>query len=378
MTSGLPARPDVVWGGPSVPSPPVVPRIIGSSRLVAVDLARGLAVLGMFAAHMWPRLDLDERVFDGRSAILFATLAGVSLGLMSGGARPTPHGSRGRVVGSIAIRAGVLIALGLVLQWWNAYILIILAYYGLMFLLLLPLLFAPRWALATTAAALAVIAPWLAALVPVDVNGDPLAGGLPGLVADAFLVGAYPALVWLPFLCVGLVAVRSDLTRGRTQLTMLAAGTAAAVIGYTARFLPGAGDIAALDPAAHGGTPAEIVGSGGVAVAVIGLLLWLTSDARGGVGRALRLVGTPIAATGAQPLTVYTAHIVLTAPLFLAYRDVGGSYGLPLAYLVAAIVITLAYATAWSLFVGRGPLERFVALLSRPWTWGGSPASPRM
>ena len=73
----------------SVAPPPAVHRPGGgASRVVAVDVARGLAVLGMFAAHMWPRVELDERVFDGRSAILFATLAGISLGLSSGGARP--------------------------------------------------------------------------------------------------------------------------------------------------------------------------------------------------------------------------------------------------------------------------------------------------
>jgi len=350
---------------------------------MGVDVARGLAVLGMFAAHMWPRDVLDERVFDGRSAILFATLAGVSLGLVSGGARPTSRGRRGRVVGGIAIRAGLLVLLGLALQAWNPYIYVILPYYGVMFVLAVVLLYAPRAALLATAAVLAVLAPWLASLVPVDAVGDATQDGFAGLAADALLVGAYPALVWTPFLLVGLAAARSDLTRTRTQLTLVVAGTSAAVVGYSARFVPGASSIAALDPADHEGMPAEIVGSGGVAAAVLGLLLLATTlrpaaaggPARGGAVPALRAVLRPVAATGAQPLTVYTAHVLITAPLFLAHRLAGGSYGVPLEYLVVAVVLTLAYATLWQRFVGRGPLERAVATLSRPWAWSTAPRS---
>ena len=360
------------------PAPPVVePRSVdggpraargaGRTRVVGVDVARGLAVLGMFAAHMWPRVDLDERVFDGRSAILFATLAGVSLGLMSGGAAPTPRGRRARVVGSIAIRAGILIALGLLLQAWNGYVLVILPYYGVMFLLLLVVLFAPPGALLVIAAVVAVGAPALATLVPQDAYGDSSLPGPAGVATDALLVGAYPALVWLPFLLVGLVAARSDLRSRGTQLVMLGAGTAAALVGYTVRFLPGAAAVPAFDPADHEGMPAEIVGSGGVAIAVIGLLLLVTSPDRAwgrGVATALR----PLSATGAQPLTVYSAHLLLTAPLFFAYRAEGGSYGLPLWQLGVAVVATLAYAVLWQRFVGRGPLERAVGRLSSPWS----------
>ena len=372
---------------PRTPAPvdvPPVPARRAAPRLMGVDVARGLAVIGMFAAHMWPRLLLDERIFDGRSAILFATLAGVSLGLMSGGARPTPRGTRGRVVGGIAIRAGLLIVLGLALQAWNPYLLVILPYYGVMFVLALGLLFAPRTVLLAAAALLAVVAPWLASFVPVDAYGDTALSGAPGLATEALLVGAYPALVWTPFLLVGLAAARSDLTRTRTRVTLLVVGTSAAIVGYSARFLPGASSVPWLDPADHEGMPAEIVGSGGVAAAVLGLLLLVTTarravtperQGRGGAAAVVRTVLRPLAATGAQPLTVYTAHVLITAPLFTVYRlsDPTAAYGLPLGHLVVAVVLTLVYATLWQRYVGRGPLERAVGALSRPWAWSTGP-----
>ena len=338
----------------------------GASRVVAVDVARGLAVLGMFAAHMWPRVELDERVFDGRSAILFATLAGISLGLSSGGARPVARGRRAQVVGSVLIRAAVLVLLGLVLQAWNEYVLVILPYYGVMFALLAVVLFAPRPVLLALAAVVTVVAPWLADQVPVTTLGSPLAGGIVGLAQDALLVGSYPALVWLPFLLVGLAAARSDLRRLRTGVVLLVGGTVAAVVGYGSRWLPGASSWPSLDPAAHEGAPAEIVGSGGTALAVVGLLLLATRPAWAG-GRLLATGLSPLAAVGSQPLTIYAAHLVLTAPLFTLYRLDGGRYGLPLGWLVAAIVLTIAWAVLWRRFVGRGPLERLVARVSDPW-----------
>ena len=358
--------------GAAGPSTPTTGRVRvtrpGASRLVGVDVARGLAVLGMFAAHLWPRDLLDERLFDGRSAILFATLAGVSLGLMTGGADPTRPDDRGHRALSIAIRAVLLIVLGLLLQAWNPYVLVILPYYGVMFLLLLAVLWLPRRLLVPLAVVVTLVAPFAASLVPLDAVGDAAAPGLAGLAADALLVGAYPALVWLPFLLAGLAAARSDLARPATAALLVVVGTVAAVIGYGARFLPGASDVAALDPADHEGMPAEIVGSGGVALAVIGLLLLATGTGRvaGRVTRVVRAVLSPLAAVGAQPLTVYTLHLLLTAPLFTAYRSAGGSYGLPLGWLVASVVGTLVYAVLWRRFVGRGPLERLVAAASRP------------
>ena len=56
----------------------------------------------MFAAHVV--FDRSENFCDGRSSILFATVAGVSLGLLTGGSDPPPPGQRGGQRGAIAIR----------------------------------------------------------------------------------------------------------------------------------------------------------------------------------------------------------------------------------------------------------------------------------
>src|SRR5690606_11520134 len=58
------------------------------TRIDGLDLARGLAVLGMFVAHVgtagnaYPPTEVGQ-LADGRSAALFALLAGVSVALLS-------------------------------------------------------------------------------------------------------------------------------------------------------------------------------------------------------------------------------------------------------------------------------------------------------
>lgn len=321
-------------------------------RIPAVDIARGLAIIGMFVAHTIALSDQPETLANGRSSILFATLAGVSLGLVSGAARPMEPGPvRGQLRTSIAIRAAFLIVLGLALNALGTYIAIILDFYGVMFLVMLPLLFLPRRALVPLALGIAVLLPLLNFalddLFP-SVEALPLALQLP---AWWLFLGYYPALTWVAFLIIGLVCVRSDLTRARTQGYMIAAGLLAMLAGYSPAWL--------VDPViaeAHSGTTAEIVGSGGFAVAVLGALLWLTADQRGALGSGIRRLLWPLGAIGAMPLTIYTAQIVVIA----VFSDI-----VPLWLLLLTMTIgSLLFASVWRPLLGSGPLERVVHWVS--------------
>ena len=327
-------------------------------RIVGIDVARGLAILGMFVAHAIPRVDDGELLADGRSSILFATLAGVSLGIVTGAARPLSPGTRSPRSTSIVLRALVLFVLGVLLWTLDSGIAIILDYYAFMFLLLTPLLFLRRTVLAAIGLILVVVAPLLAQVAPdaVDTGADPLAI----FFSTYLLTGYYPALVWLPFLIAGLICVRSDLRRRRTQVWMIGGGAASAVLGYgAAAVLPG------VSAAAHSSTTAEVLGSGGVAIAVIGVLLALTGMPRNS-GAAVRGILWPIAATGSMALTVYTLQIVALAIAARIRDDSGGiEYpGWPL--LIGLCVGSIVFASLWRRFLGTGPLERAMNLLTRP------------
>jgi uncharacterized membrane protein YeiB len=91
-------------------------------RLVGLDLARALAVFGMYIVHIAPMDSPQGSVgswvyflAEGRSSALFATLAGFSLMLIAGRREPKTGLVGRQAKARIAIRAVILLALGTVL-----------------------------------------------------------------------------------------------------------------------------------------------------------------------------------------------------------------------------------------------------------------------
>jgi len=327
-----------------------------TGRVFGPDLARGIALLGMFAAHV--AFEGPEHFYDGRSAILFATVAGVSLGLLTGGAQRAAPDLRNGLRAAIALRALALIVIGVLLtELLDPPLAVILDYYGFAFLLLIPVLFAPRRVLAIVAVAVAAIAPPL--VLWLRDHTDP--SEVP-VVFQSFanwgVYGVYPMAIWLVFPLAGLICVRSDLTRRATQLVMIGAGVAAALAGYgAAAVIPG------VTAEAHSGSLAEVVGSGGVAVAVIGVAT-LLGDVPGRPGRGIRFVLYPVAAAGGMALSIYTAHAIALALVRDAVSGGSDRWTYPDAVLPVLIVSALVVATLWRRFLGAGPIERLLRLLS--------------
>ncbi len=328
-------------------------------RVFGPDLARGLALLGMFAAHV--SFDRSENFFDGRSSILFATVAGVSLGLLTGGSDRPPRGERGFLRAAIAIRAAALILLGVILTTLvQPPLAVILDYYGLAFLLLVPLLFASRPVLALAALLVVVIAPPVVESLRADVDPDTIPLLLTPF-AQWLVFGSYPVVIWLAFPLFGLICVRSGLERRRTQLVMIATGVVAAIGGYgAAEILEG------VTAEAHSGSTAEVIASGGLAVAIIGLSTLLGTLPEP-AGHGIRFVLFPVAAAGGMALSLYTAQAIALTIVREANRIDAERWIYPDATLPVLIVSALVIGTLWRLFLGAGPLERALRwLTSRP------------
>src|SRR3954447_7935809 len=153
-------------------SPAAAPAL--SRRIRGVDAARGIALLGIMATHIFPLFDKglgqDQTavpsfvglVFSGRSSALFAVVAGVSLALLTGGSRP--HFGRNLLAdrAGIAVRALLIGATGLVLGSLDVNIAIILVNYAVLFLCALPFLQLRLPALAWLAAGWILLSPVLA------------------------------------------------------------------------------------------------------------------------------------------------------------------------------------------------------------------------
>lgn len=351
-------------------------------RLVGIDVTRGLAILGMFVAHLGddgPGGRHDPAWFviaDGRSAALFALLAGTSLALISGRERRPSGWALTRARLTTLVRAAVLLVLGWFLVALGTPVAVILPAYAVLFAMAVPFLGVRRRWLVLTAAVVTLVSPtvitWLT---------TPPAPGVRSVVARAFrttdpvhlpldelVTGYYPALVFIAYVLVGLAVGRTDLGRVRVQAGLAVGGAALAGIGWgTSRLAldalgTGASPItlALVSAGAHDDTTLEVVGNVGTALAVIGLCLLLTRPGTA-VGRVLGSVLSPVAAAGAMSLSVYSFQIVAIAVL----GDDVVWFPESNAVLVWFVVVSLAASWLWRRLLGKGPLERAVAAIVR-------------
>lgn len=355
----------------------------GPARLHGVDLARALAVFGMLAAHLLtieqplrladPSTWID--VVNGRSSILFAVLAGVSIALITGGRMPHRAPRLGVDRRRLAVRAVLLWAIGLLLTQTGVPIYVILPAYGILFLLALPLLALPAWALWAIAASVALVVPWFLPFL----DALPIWDGETGETLFFAVGWAYPFPLWIAFVAAGMALGRADLRRAGTQALILAAGVAltalGAVIGLLADMAgwapPDSYAAAVLSAEAHSGGIVEVVSSTGFAMAVLGACLLVCRT-------PLTWVLAPLRAVGSMPLTAYVGQVVAWALIALAVlgdtTDLRAFRDLHLLgwFCLGAIVL----CSLWAILVGRGPLESALAAVSRravP-TGGGQPA----
>jgi uncharacterized membrane protein YeiB len=324
-------------------------------RIGGVDVARGVAVLGMMSAHvgvagpdLWST-DGWLGVADGRSAALFAVLAGLSIALLSGRQHPVSGSALGRARVRIGVRGGLLVLLGMFLAALGAPIAVILQSYGLMFALVLPVLRLPRTSLGLLAAAVALGGPGLCFALTDTLTA---AGRPPTGLLELLIAGYYPAGVWLAYVLAGLAVGRSDLRSAPVRVRLAVVGAALAVVGYGGGVLltaMAAGRpesvlrLVSVEP--HADSTFEVAGNTGVAFVVIAVCL-VVAD------RWPRVV-YPLAATGALALTAYSTHIVVIAVMGDdVVREPRVSIHL------GFLVTTLVLCSLWRAVVGRGPLER--------------------
>lgn len=348
----------------SEPFPRVVETARPAPRVTGVDAARGLALIGMFVAHVVPdvtSVDWQQiiAITDERPRLLFALTAGIGLGLLTGATRPVTEG-RGILRRQIAIRALILIALGvLIVATFRPLVLVILEEYGVAFLVLLPLLFIPGWAAVSLGAALLVVTPAIAALAERDPAFVAASDGEAGIIVDWFFTGAYPVIIWVPVMLIGLGLARLDVASPRVVAWYGLAGTVAALVFLPISGAMPANQVLGADPDADWMIPvrasAEVVGNVGVNLVVVAFVVALTALAVPGVRRVATAALAPITAMGAMPLTIYTAHLIVIS--FFKRRENGVVTDDSWPLLIGLVVGSMLFAWLWQRYVGRGPLE---------------------
>jgi len=354
----------------------------------------------MMATHILPgvvdgRVPLAQQLAGGRASALFAVLAGTSLVLVAGSRSPLRGREWRASYAGIAVRAGLVALLGLLLGEVDSGIAVILTYYGVLFLLAGPFLALRTRHLVVVLVAWVGLAPVVGFAVrsglPATSYAVPSFGMLsePGRLAlDLLITGYYPALTWLPYLLLGIVVGRLDLGSLRASGLLAGVGAGAMAVGVVVSDAllsrPGVkgelirtfagdgwrGDLATtlvhglygVVPAAeeprswwwlavrapHTGTTPDLLVTGGSALVVLGLCLL--------VGRAAPRTGRVIFGAGAMTLTLYSLHVILRSDGLWDGRDTATFAGQAL----LVLVVGAAYALAGH----RGPLERLVGVLS--------------
>lgn len=402
------ARPPADGGGES------------AARLVGVDAARGVALLGMMSVHSLYATDaagnptLASDIAGGRAAALFAVLAGVGVAFVTK-RRRVPARRGVTTATSLLARAAMIGAFGLALGWTDPALAgVILPFYAVLFVAAVPMVFTPTPLLAVLGLGGAIGLPFAslalrAGLPPatlgnigfVDVLTEPLT-----VLRELTLTGLYPAFSWLPYMAIGIVVGRLRLGSPRVAAALASGGAALAILaaagsrllltlgGGAARIQADAvaqgmtparfAEITTLGPegttpttsawwlalaTAHSSTPFDLLHTIGTSVAVIGVMLLLGHVANPVLRPLVGLVQAPLSAAGSMTLTFYTAHVVFLNSDFDVYSAEVGY--------VLQCVVALLGGLAWRATAGRGPLERTVALVSRragALVGGGRPA----
>ncbi len=359
----------------------------GAARLVGLDVARALALLGMVATHLLPAVADDggqtwpHELAGGRSAALFAVLAGVTLAFLTG--RRTPMRGRARLGASIGLAArAVMIALiGLALATQETGLAVILTYYGVLFLLGIPFAGLGARSLALLAAGWVVLAPvvsfWLRPdLTPFGFDNPEFARlDQPGtLLGELLFTGYYPAVPWLAYLFAGMAVGRSDLARRGVQAGLLVGGVVLAGLASFLSHVLAAGQFTEavladadfglfgntptdrwawlLVGAPHSSTPFDLAQTIGSGLAVIGGCLLLVGVLPRPVGRVVAVVF----GAGTMTLTLYSLHAVLRTDRFWPPED--GSF-------TRHVVLLGVIGAGFVLLRWRGPLEVAVGLPTR-------------
>lgn len=377
-------------------SPPAASSV--SRRALGVDVARAVALIGMIAVHVFPEENADGQmswafgIFGGRAAALFAVLAGVSIAFVE----RRSHGQlSGRTLAAdrmaLVVRGLLILWIGLLLGYLGA-IVTIIPYFGVLFLLVVPFYGRSSGFLLLAVPVFAIGGPVLRHLFAADMPERPndtvdytvaTATSHPLVfVTDMLLAGDYPALLWMVYVCVGIVIGRQTLTSRKLALVLAGWGTvlAATTWAISKLLLGPAGGLERLVAATpdltraeiveqlaygpedevlpdttwwwltaispYSNTPLNLLHNLGAAVAALGIVLLLTH--RGG------RIFTPFAAMGAMTLTLYSAHCVVE---MLEVLDEDR----PVVALWIQVIAFMLFAVIWRNSVGRGPLETIIS-----------------
>ena len=303
-------------------------------RFDGIDLARGLAIVGMVFAHLGPTgfdggviADYTTTAFAGYPSALFAVLAGVSLGLFHERGVDDPVRPR---LATLA-RGVILLVAGTLMSMVPSSIAIVLSTIAVIYLLLFWLPRCKTWVIAVIIAVLAAVSSVGFVLVDLVPFGFEL------------FMPPYPVLAWLTYGAVGVLVHRFLVGNTKAQAIAVVPALLLAAVGFVIRVnnaavVPDELLVDAAEPQfdsaplvqllltqsfePHTGMFGDLLASITCAIAVICLCCLLCQV------RWANILAYPLRAVGAMALTTYVAHVFIAGFFMLGGipLDVGKTY----------------------------------------------------
>ena len=351
-----------------------------SGRIVGIDLARAIAIIGMVLinynesiapSYMGPEwLAGLAGLIPGRAAVTFVLLAGIGMSIMSSGARQSGDPLKRQKVRQILLkRAVVLFVSGMLFQ--TIWIGDILHFYGVFIVAGTLLLFAPSIWLWLAALFLNVGFVVMLLFLNYDAGWNwtsltftftdfwtPI-----GFVRNLIFNGWFPVFPWLGFLLIGIWVGRLDLRNRSIQLRCILWGGAIALSAEMASWLL-ANHIAPKWLGFHPQLATALFGrdclppnplfalqtcAGGICM--VGVCLTIADRFRKSAWLH------PLSLSGQYTLSIYIGHIIFgIGPLYLlGYKDMPLTFSVPAGLVACVVVISLC--SLWQRRFPRGPLE---------------------
>ena len=355
-----------------------------NSRIIGIDVARALAVIGMIIVNFkvvlgdagdgW--LKLFAGVFDGKASATFVVLAGVGIALGTNSA--LRHNDLSKLKAAqikIAKRALFLFVVGLsYLSIWPADI---LHFYGVYMLFPLFLIRSNTRQILTWAGAGILTYPLLLYWFDYEAgwNFDTLEylefWEFRGFLRNLFINGFHPVLPWVSFMLVGFWYGKQDLSNDRFLKKSIWVSTLVFVViqffsYFAIRILSNGNEEMLSDLSAIIGTdpmpPLPVYMFNGIAIAVLVISLCILLGKRYASNKVVSALNN----TGQLALTFYVAHVVLGMGIIdgINHFKMGTySIGFSVGYALLFSLICIVFANLWLKHKTHGPLEWIMKMI---------------
>jgi uncharacterized membrane protein YeiB len=347
-------------------------------RIIGIDVARALAVIGMifvnfkvvFGEHGRPWVEYVASIFDGKAAATFVVLAGVGLALMTNSALKNNDSQRLKTARiRIAKRALFLFVVGL------SYIVIwpadILHFYGIYMLVILLLLTSNEKTILMSAIALILLYPLLIGFWNYETgwNFDTLDyldfWSFNGFFRNLFFNGFHPVIPWTAFMLFGFWFGKQDLHNDKFVkktfwMSTIIFISIQAVSYLSISILSEGNQEAALELTEILGTkpmpPLPIYMFSGIAIAfaLISACILIAKKFENS------FIIDALNKTGQLALTFYVAHVIIGMGIIEVINPSKiGNYSIEfsVSYAIVFSLVCVLFAVVWRKYKKSGPLE---------------------